>query len=69
VELNTAIWALLGSAPPQAIYDNQLVDIHFTQAFYKTLLGRKLTFHDMEVSRSFALGLHLVCTWFGASMG
>jgi len=32
----------------KAIYDKELLDIHFTPAFYKAILGKPLSFKDME---------------------
>ena len=31
-----------------AIYDNQLLDCHFTRAFYKQILGKPVSWHDMQ---------------------
>ena len=32
----------------KAIYDNQLLDCHFTRAFYKQILGKPVSWHDMQ---------------------
>ena len=32
----------------KAIYDNQLLECHFTRAFYKQILGKPVSWRDME---------------------
>ncbi|RZC63781.1 hypothetical protein C5167_025526 [Papaver somniferum] len=39
---------LAGRVVGKALFDQQLLDIHFTKSFYKHILGAKLTYHDFE---------------------
>lgn len=32
----------------KALFDGQLLDVHFTRSFYKHMLGVKVTYHDIE---------------------
>lgn len=32
----------------KALFDGQLLDVHFTRSFYKHILGIKVTYHDIE---------------------
>lgn len=32
----------------KALFDGQLLDVHFTRSFYKHILGVKVTYHDIE---------------------
>ena len=32
----------------KALFDGQLLDVHFTRSFYKHILGAKVTYHDIE---------------------
>lgn len=32
----------------KALFDGQLLDVHFTRSFYKHILGSKVTYHDIE---------------------
>lgn len=38
----------VGRVIGKALYDNQLLDAHFTRSFYKHILGAPITFQDME---------------------
>ncbi|CAI5971390.1 unnamed protein product, partial [Closterium sp. NIES-65] len=38
----------VGRVVAKALYDGQLLDVHFTRSFYKHILGVKVTFHDIE---------------------
>ncbi|KAL3504929.1 hypothetical protein ACH5RR_034770 [Cinchona calisaya] len=33
----------------KAVFDEHLLDVHFTRSFYKHILGVKVTYHDIEV--------------------
>lgn len=32
----------------KALFDGQLLDVHFTRSFYKHILSVKVTYHDIE---------------------
>lgn len=34
----------------KALFDGQLLDVHFTRSFYKHILGVKVTYHDIEAT-------------------
>ncbi|CAL0307794.1 unnamed protein product [Lupinus luteus] len=38
----------VGRVVGRALFDGQLLDVHFTRSFYKHLLGVKVTYHDIE---------------------
>eukprot|EP00252_Welwitschia_mirabilis_P015868 TRINITY_DN35256_c0_g1_i1.p1 TRINITY_DN35256_c0_g1~~TRINITY_DN35256_c0_g1_i1.p1 ORF type:complete len:3600 (-),score=671.44 TRINITY_DN35256_c0_g1_i1:388-11187(-) len=38
----------VGRVVAKALYDGQLLDVHFTRSFYKHILGSKVTYHDIE---------------------
>lgn len=38
----------VGNVVAKAIYDNKLLECYFTRAFYKHILGVKVTYRDME---------------------
>ncbi|XP_023545877.1 E3 ubiquitin-protein ligase UPL2-like isoform X2 [Cucurbita pepo subsp. pepo] len=38
----------VGRVVGKALYDGQLLDVHFTRSFYKHILGVKVTYHDIE---------------------
>jgi hypothetical protein len=38
----------IGRIVGKAIHDGHLLDAYFTPAFYKHILGRPITYHDME---------------------
>ncbi|RLN36122.1 E3 ubiquitin-protein ligase UPL1-like [Panicum miliaceum] len=38
----------VGRVVAKALYDGQLLDVHFTRSFYKHILGAKVTYHDIE---------------------
>eukprot|EP00127_Corallochytrium_limacisporum_P001114 Clim_evm2s40 gene=Clim_evmTU2s40 len=38
----------IGRAVGKALFDNNLLDVHFARSFYKHMLGRRVTYHDME---------------------
>ncbi|GKC85963.1 E3 ubiquitin protein ligase UPL1 [Tanacetum coccineum] len=40
--------ALLFTTVGKALFDGQLLDVHFTRSFYKHMLGVKVTYHDIE---------------------
>ncbi|GMH04119.1 hypothetical protein Nepgr_005958 [Nepenthes gracilis] len=39
---------IVGRVVGKAVYDGQLLDVHFTRSFYKHILGAKVTYHDIE---------------------
>ncbi|KAK1269592.1 E3 ubiquitin-protein ligase UPL2 [Acorus gramineus] len=44
----TREWYQLLSRVGKALFDGQLLDVHFTRSFYKHILGVKVTYHDIE---------------------
>ncbi|KAK4796818.1 hypothetical protein SAY86_029144 [Trapa natans] len=38
----------VGRVVGKALFDGQLMDVHFTRSFYKHILGVKVTYHDIE---------------------
>ncbi|CAL5391777.1 unnamed protein product [Camellia sinensis] len=38
----------VGRVVGKAIFEGQLLDVHFTRSFYKHILGVKVTYHDIE---------------------
>ncbi|KAJ1697814.1 hypothetical protein LUZ63_006326 [Rhynchospora breviuscula] len=38
----------VGRVVAKALFDGQLLDVHFTRSFYKHMLGIKVTYHDIE---------------------
>ncbi|CAK9186569.1 unnamed protein product [Ilex paraguariensis] len=38
----------IGRVVGKALFDGQLLDVHFTRSFYKHILGVKVTYHDIE---------------------
>ncbi|CAI8585799.1 unnamed protein product [Vicia faba] len=38
----------VGRVVSKALFDGQLLDVHFTRSFYKHILGVKVTYHDIE---------------------
>ncbi|XP_043712175.1 E3 ubiquitin-protein ligase UPL1-like isoform X2 [Telopea speciosissima] len=38
----------VGRVVGKALFDSQLLDVHFTRSFYKHILGVKVTYHDIE---------------------
>jgi E3 ubiquitin-protein ligase HUWE1 len=38
----------VGRVVAKALFDTQLLDVHFTRSFYKHILGVKVTYHDIE---------------------
>ncbi|KAL0906611.1 hypothetical protein M5K25_025120 [Dendrobium thyrsiflorum] len=38
----------VGRVVGKALFDGQLLDVHFTRSFYKHMLGVKVTYHDIE---------------------
>lgn len=38
----------IGRIVGKALYDGHLLDAYFTRSFYKHILGKPLTIHDME---------------------
>ncbi|GMY07746.1 E3 ubiquitin-protein ligase UPL2-like [Fagus crenata] len=38
----------IGRVVGKALFDGQLLDVHFTRSFYKHILGAKVTYHDIE---------------------
>ncbi|XP_039041914.1 E3 ubiquitin-protein ligase UPL2-like isoform X2 [Hibiscus syriacus] len=38
----------VGQVVGKALFDGQLLDVHFTRSFYKHILGAKVTYHDIE---------------------
>ncbi|XP_052620770.1 E3 ubiquitin-protein ligase UPL2 [Lactuca sativa] len=38
----------IGRVVGKAVFDGQLLDVHFTRSFYKHMLGVKVTYHDIE---------------------
>lgn len=38
----------VGRVVGKALFDAQLLDVHFTRSFYKHILGAKVTYHDIE---------------------
>ncbi|KAL8490394.1 hypothetical protein ACS0TY_025562 [Phlomoides rotata] len=38
----------IGRVVGKALFDGQLLDVHFTRSFYKHILGTKVTYHDIE---------------------
>ncbi|KAG5018915.1 hypothetical protein JHK87_014770 [Glycine soja] len=38
----------VGRVVGKALFDGQLLDVHFTRSFYKHVLGAKVTYHDIE---------------------
>ncbi|KAI3689153.1 hypothetical protein L2E82_47103 [Cichorium intybus] len=38
----------IGRVVGKALFDGQLLDVHFTRSFYKHMLGVKVTYHDIE---------------------
>ena len=46
--LNLKYFKFAGRMIGKAIYDNQLVDAHFTRSFYKHMLGIPVSTNDME---------------------
>ncbi|KAJ1685644.1 hypothetical protein LUZ63_017034 [Rhynchospora breviuscula] len=38
----------VGRVVGKALFDSQLLDVHFTRSFYKHILGAKVTYHDIE---------------------
>ncbi|KAL4335645.1 hypothetical protein GQ457_07G020800 [Hibiscus cannabinus] len=38
----------VGRVVGKALFDGQLLDVHFTRSFYKHILGAKVTYHDIE---------------------
>ncbi|XP_006474874.1 E3 ubiquitin-protein ligase UPL1 isoform X2 [Citrus sinensis] len=38
----------VGRVVAKALFDGQLLDVHFTRSFYKHMLGVKVTYHDIE---------------------
>ncbi|KAJ8747983.1 hypothetical protein K2173_013121 [Erythroxylum novogranatense] len=38
----------VGRVVGKALFDGQLLDVHFTRSFYKHILGVKVTYHDVE---------------------
>ncbi|KAK3132463.1 hypothetical protein QOZ80_6AG0522110 [Eleusine coracana subsp. coracana] len=38
----------VGRVVAKAVFDGQLLDVHFTRSFYKHILGAKVTYHDIE---------------------
>ncbi|CAN4122413.1 unnamed protein product [Withania somnifera] len=38
----------VGRVVGKALFDGQLLDVHFTRSFYKHILGSKVTYHDIE---------------------
>ncbi|KAF8377410.1 hypothetical protein HHK36_030787 [Tetracentron sinense] len=38
----------VGRVVGKALFDAQLLDVHFTRSFYKHILGTKVTYHDIE---------------------
>ncbi|KAK4767786.1 hypothetical protein SAY87_002927 [Trapa incisa] len=38
----------VGRVVAKALFDGQLLDVHFTRSFYKHILGIKVTYHDIE---------------------
>ncbi|XP_042436845.1 E3 ubiquitin-protein ligase UPL1-like [Zingiber officinale] len=38
----------VGRVVSKALFDSQLLDVHFTRSFYKHILGVKVTYHDIE---------------------
>ncbi|GLJ53784.1 hypothetical protein SUGI_1147870 [Cryptomeria japonica] len=38
----------VGRVVAKALFDGQLLDVHFTRSFYKHILGAKVTYHDIE---------------------
>ncbi|KAH9287706.1 hypothetical protein KI387_031823 [Taxus chinensis] len=38
----------VGRVVAKALFDGQLLDVHFTRSFYKHMLGAKVTYHDIE---------------------
>ncbi|KAD4386159.1 hypothetical protein E3N88_26328 [Mikania micrantha] len=38
----------VGRVVGKALFDGQLLDVHFTRSFYKHMLGAKVTYHDIE---------------------
>ncbi|GMH01601.1 hypothetical protein Nepgr_003440 [Nepenthes gracilis] len=39
---------IVGRVVGKAVYDGQLLDVHFTRSFYKHILWAKVTYHDIE---------------------
>ncbi|KAH7670367.1 E3 ubiquitin-protein ligase HUWE1 protein [Dioscorea alata] len=40
----------VGRVVGKALFDGQLLDVHFTRSFYKHILGVKVTYHDIEAT-------------------
>ncbi|XP_065881477.1 E3 ubiquitin-protein ligase UPL2-like [Euphorbia lathyris] len=38
----------VGRVVGKALFDGQLLDVHFTRSFYKHILGARVTYHDIE---------------------
>jgi hypothetical protein len=45
---NLVIFVELFVQVAKAVFDGQLLDVHFTRSFYKHMLGAKVTYHDIE---------------------
>lgn len=45
---NLYVIGLLYLQVGKALFDGQLLDVHFTRSFYKHILGVKVTYHDIE---------------------
>ncbi|KAK2376185.1 E3 ubiquitin-protein ligase UPL1 [Trifolium repens] len=43
-----ALSEFVGRVVGKALFDGQLLDVHFTRSFYKHILGVKVTYHDIE---------------------
>lgn len=48
IQFNNISCALCTSQVGKALFDGQLLDVHFTRSFYKHILGAKVTYHDIE---------------------
>jgi hypothetical protein len=42
------LFKFVGRIVGKAMHDGHMLDAYFTPAFYKHILGRSITYHDME---------------------
>ena len=60
----------VGRIVGKALYDGQLVDMHFTRSFYKHMLAQALTYEDIEgVDPEYYKNLRYVCAWYWGGGG
>nr|POF11976.1 e3 ubiquitin-protein ligase upl1 [Quercus suber] len=55
----------VGRVVGKALFDGQLLDVHFTRSFYKHILGAKVTYHDIEaIDPDYFKNLKWMLEWF-----